>query len=458
MKTTISNQIEINDIHEILEQEIRSNLTVENPVYTDNKKMGRYNGNTDANLFLYEQLGGGRLIAPRGFINQLSAIAKKYNVPLTLTDKTRELKPVSLQFKGKLRPYQEQAATAVLRRRSGVLQAPTGSGKTIIALAIIAERKQPALVVVHTKELLNQWIDRIHSFLGIPVKEIGIIGGGMRRIGKRITVATVQTLHKCKQDVYPYIGHLIVDECHRCPSRTFTEAVRAFDSRFMLGLSATPYRRDRLTKLIYLYLGDQAAPIDQAELTDNGDILPFRVKWVKTGFDTRLDPTFEYSKVLSELTRDHERNRLVCQEAAQQAKTCGGIPLVLSDRRAHCQAIAEALDRDHGITPMVLTGDLSKKARECVVDRLNAGVSQILVATAQLIGEGFDLPSLGAVVLTTPIRFKGRLIQAIGRALRPSPGQDMATVVDFVDQRVGVLEHSARKRHEVYRSLGAGGC
>jgi len=385
-------------------------------------------------------------------------MAKKHGSSFNLDDKTRALQPVSFQFKGKLRDYQDQTANAVLHRRFGVLQAPTGSGKTVIALHIIAERGQPALIVVHTKELLNQWVDRIHSFLEIPVEEIGIIGNGKKRIGARITVGTIQSLHKCKDEVYPYIGHLVVDECHRCPSRTFTEAVRAFDSRYMLGLSATPYRRDRLTKLIYLYLGDQAAAIGQKELTDNGAILPFKVRWVQTNFTTHLDPSNEYSRMLSSLTEDVRRNRLICHEAAREAKNSGSLPLILSDRKKHCMAIAESLDRDHGITPTILTGDLSKKAREKVVAKLNAGQCQALVATAQLIGEGFDLPALGAVLLATPIKFKGRLIQAIGRALRPSPGQDMATVIDFADAEVGVLKHSAKQRLKVYRSLGAGGC
>ena len=455
MKIKISNRIQIDDIPEALGLEVKRQLTVTNPAYSDAVKMNRWTGDLKQYLTLYKQPDAGQLITPRGFINQLVTMAKKHGVSFILDDKTRELKPVSFQFKGKLRDYQDQAAKAILHRRFGVLQAPTGSGKTVIALHIIAERGQPALIVVHTKELLNQWVDRIHSFLGIPVEEIGIIGNGKMRIGERITVAMVQSLHKCKDDVYPFIGNVIVDECHRCPSRTFTEAVSAFDSKFMLGLSATPYRRDRLTKLIYLYLGDQAAAIGQKELTDNGAILPFRVKWVKTNFTTSLDPSGEYSRMLSELTQDPERNRLVCQEAAGQANNGGGIPLVLSDRKKHCQVIAEALVRDHGITPMVLTGDLSKKAREQVISNLNAGQCQALVATSQLVGEGFDLPALSTVLLTTPIKFKGRLIQAIGRALRPSPGQDMATVVDFVDAEVGVLEHSAKKRFEVYRSLGA---
>ena len=454
MKIIIQNQLHVDGIPDPLGQEIKTRLTLDNPSYRDAVKMNRWTAGIEPKLFLFDQPEPGTLIMPRGFINQLCSMAKKAGVPFTWEDKTRELPPVDFQFKGTLRPYQEDAATAAMRRRFGVIQAPTGSGKTIMALSIIAERKQPALVVVHTRELMNQWIERIHSFLDIPVDEIGVIGGGQMKIGERITVSMIQSLYKCAHEVSPYIGHLVVDECHRTPSRTFTEAVSAFDSKFMLGLSATPYRRDGLTKLIHFYLGDQVAAVDQKELTDNGAILPFVVRWVQTEFTTDCDPSNEYSRMLSELTQDAVRNRLVCSEAAQQAKTGKGIPLVISDRKAHCQAIAETLDSVHGIKATVLTGDLSGKQRGKVVARLNAGKCQVLVATGALIGEGFDLPALGAVLLATPIRYQGRVIQAIGRALRPSPGQDMATVVDFVDVNVGILKHSAKKRMELYQSLG----
>ena len=453
MKAIISNRILIQDIHPSFGQEITSRLTLLNPTWADNQKMGRWNGKTAKFLKCYSWAQNSLLI-PRGFIFDLEEMAKQQGLSLDCKDQTRELKPVDFDFKGELRDYQERAAQEILTRSFAVQPAPTGSGKTVIALYVIAERHQPALIIVHTKELLNQWIDRIHSFLGIPVDEIGIIGGGTMRIGDRITVAMVQTLHKCKKDVFPYIGHLIVDECHRCPSRTFTEAVSAFDSKFMLGLSATPYRRDGLTELIYWHLGPRAHAIDQAELTVNGAILPFKVKTIETAFQTSLDASIEYSKVLSDLTEDPERNRLITHEAARQAKTGGGIPLVLSDRKKHCMAIAESLDRDHGITPTILTGDLSQKAREKVVARLNTGHCKALVATGQLIGEGFDLPALGAVILATPIRFKGRLLQAIGRALRPSPGQEYATIVDMVDVHVGVLKASARARARTYREVG----
>jgi len=458
MKIIVSNKTTIIDAPSSLEREIWGRLTIENPAYLAAEKRGRWTGDIDQRLCLYDQPDTGVLEVPRGFTNAIAKMANQNGISFQLEDQTRCMDPVDFHFHGTLRGYQQQAASAAQERRFGVVSLATAAGKTVLTLYIIAERKQPALVVVHTKALLKQWIDRAHEFLGIPVEEIGIIGDGQKRIGDRITIAMVQTLYKCKDDVAPVIGHLVVDECHRCPSKIFTEAVTAFDSKYMLGLTATAFRRDGLTKLIYWHLGDRVHTIDRKELTDTGAILPFGVKWVKTDFTTSLDPSGQYSAMLSELTQDLERNRLVCREAAAQVKTSPGIVLALSDRKEHCRLIAEVLDRDHGIAPTILTGDLSTKARERVEAKLKNGDCRVLVATGQLIGEGFDLPALGAVVLATPIRFEGRLIQFIGRALRPSTGQGHATVVDFLDVNVGVLESSARKRLAVYRNQGAIGC
>lgn len=166
---------------------------------------------------------------------------------------------------GRLRPFQDQAVKKMLARDFGTLSAPTGSGKTVMALAMIAQRRQTALIITHTKELLSQWVNRIGQCLGIPSDEVGRIGDGKRGPGARSTVALVQSLYKCSDEVAPKIGYL-VDEFHRTPSRTFTEAVTAFDCKFMTGLSATPWRRDHLSKLIFWHVGDVAHEVPKSEL------------------------------------------------------------------------------------------------------------------------------------------------------------------------------------------------
>ena len=338
----------------------------------------------------------------------------------------------------------------MLSKEFGTLNAPTGSGKTVMALYMIAERSQPALIVVHTKELANQWIEGAKNFLQIPAAEIGFIGGGKRTIGEKITVAMVQSLYKFAEEVAPHIGFLVVDECHRCPSRTFTEAVTCFDSRYMLGLSATPWRRDDLSKLIFWHLGDVHHDVDKKRLIQSGDVLPAEVIVRETDFKPYYDPVNEYSKMLSELTADDERNRLIASDVAFEGLNSDGICLVLSDRKTHCETLHALLRYKHKVSSDLLTGDLTGSQRQDVVERLNQGKIKVLVATGQLIGEGFDCRELSTLFLATPIRFSGRVLQYLGRVLRPAPGKEKAIVYDYVDVKVDVLNKAAQARQKVY--------
>jgi len=380
-------------------------------------------------------------------IGMLGGAGVQYRVE----DRRRTLASVDFTFRGELLDFQEVAVSAMAARDFGVLAAPTGSGKTVMALALVAKRRQPALIVVHTKELMEQWIARIEEFLGIPAREVGRIGGGKMVVGDRVTVGLVQSLYKCAGEVVPKVGHLVIDECHRAPSRTFTEAVSAFDSRFMLGLSATPWRHDGLSRLIYWYVGDVAHKVDAVALVEAGHVLPADVVWRKTDFEPTFDPSTEYSEMLSELTRDASRNALIADDVAREAGNGGGVCLVLSDRKAHCEALVVALET-RGVTAAILTGDLPTAKRQEVVAALNAGRVKVLVATGQLIGEGFDCRELSTLFLATPIKFNGRLIQYLGRVLRPAPGKVKATVFDYLDINVPVLEAAARSRLRVYGS------
>ena len=188
----------------------------------------------------------------------------------------------------------------------------------------------------------------------------------------------------------------------------------AFDSKFMLGLSATPWRNDRLTRLIYWHLGDRVHEIERTALMDSGDVLRAEVIIRETDFVSSWDASENYSQMLSELTQDRERNEQIINDVMREASNGGGVCLVLSDRKAHCEAMAGML-LNRGISADVLTGDLSDKARKDIVGQLNDGRVKILIATGQLIGEGFDAPILSTLFLATPIKFDGRLLQYLGR-------------------------------------------
>jgi len=453
VKIFLSNILTISNPPRILTREIRNRLSMRNPAFDEAVRMGRWTGNLEPTLRYYQEEGDS-IITPRGFIRQLISMAKKEGIPFQVIDNRRTLPEVDFAFAGTLKPFQETALEDILSRDTGTLSSPTGSGKTVIALAAIAERKQPALIVVHTRELLNQWIERIESFLGIPEKEIGKIGGGKFTIGDRITVGIVNSVYGKADEIAPHVGHLIVDECHRTPSRTFTEAVSAFDCQYVLGLSATPWRRDKLSKLIFWFVGDVVHQVDREALIEGGSILPVEVIERKTDFQTFFDPVEAYPQMLAELTRDRARNVLICRDVAHEAENGSGVCLVLSDRKEHCGELQGILRDKFGIESELLTGDFSKTEREAVVQRLAGGQVKVLVATGQLIGEGFDCRDLTTLFLATPIKFDGRLLQYVGRIMRPAPGKERALVYDYTDVRIGVLVAAARARKRVY---GGGG-
>lgn len=448
---TISNNLRLKNVPPDLLAILTEKLEILNPKWLENERMGRWNRGTPQVLRFYDKVGPAGLWIPRGFMRQLILLCRKHDIKYQIDDQRRILTPANFDFNGTLRPFQQVAVDRMLTKDFGTLNSATGSGKTIMALYMIAKRQQPTLIIVHTKDLAAQWTRRIESFLGIGAAKVGLIGGGKKAPGEAITIALVQSLYKCVEKVAGQIGFLVVDECHRCPSRTFTEAVTGFDSRYMLGLSATPWRRDKLSKLIFWYLGDVHHEVDKKHLIQTGDVLPAEVIVRETSFKPYYDPVNEYSKMLSELTADTDRNVLIAGDVAQETVNNAGICLVLSDRKAHCENLRALLKFRFKVEAELLTGDLSMDERQKVIERLNQNKVKVVIATGQLIGEGFDCRDLSTLFLATPIRFSGRVLQYLGRVLRPAPDKKMARVFDYVDIHVDTLTRAAMARQKVYR-------
>ncbi len=451
LKITIKENLQLKNLSPELMELLVEKLQFINPKWLENERMGRWNRGTPKLLKYYDKVGRTGLWIPRGYIRHLINMCRRQDIKFQIDDQRRKVKPVEFTFRGRLKPFQKIAVDEMLAKDFGTLSSATGSGKTVMALYIIAQRKQPALIVVHTKDLAVQWVERIETFLGIGSEAVGFIGSGKKVIGDKITVALVQSLYKCADEVAENIGFLVVDECHRCPSRTFTEAVSCFDSQFMLGLSATPYRRDQLSKLIFWHLGDKHHEVDKNQLIETGDVLPAKVTFRRTNFTTRYDPVNEYSKMLAELATDTERNILIASDVAGEAARNDGICLILSDRKAHCENLQAMLRYRFKLESELLTGDIDIADRQKVLERINNGQVKAVIATGQLIGEGFDCKDLTTLFLATPIKFSGRLLQYLGRVLRPAAGKKYARVFDYVDVHVETLQKAARARERVYR-------
>ncbi len=445
---TIAADCLLTDIPFALEKAIKERLTIDNPKYISAKKFGRWIGkDLKPKLKYYESTADG-LRFPRGFANQAVLLCRDFlkQTP-EIEDKRLLLPEEDFSFHGVLRPYQEAALHATEKRSFGVIEAGTGSGKTVMALSIIARRKQATLVVVHTKELLYQWQKRILEFLGY---EAGLVGDGHFDI-QRITVAIVNTARKRIRELAPHFGHLVVDECHRVPASLFTGVVSNFAGHYLLGLSATAFRNDEgLTKLIYFYMGDSIHKVDQEELQQSGAIVKPEIRHRKTAF--QYDYNGDYQSLVAALTKDTGRNKQIVADVLRESSIQGaGIQLLVSDRISHCEIFTEEL-LQHGVNVVLLTGKVSTEQRAGIIEQVLRGQVQVLVATLQLIGEGFDCPGLTTLFLTTPITFEGRLLQVLGRIMRPARGK-RATVYDYVDECVSVLNRSAEARKKILDGL-----
>ena len=452
MKLTIRNNVQVSYVNEAFDDFLYNSLTMMNPIWVENHRLGRFNWKTDKELFFYEEKGENGFYAPRGFLKNIVKYCVKHNHKYEIKIKTCAFEDINIDFSGQLKPFQDVATKIMLQDDIGTLCAPTGSGKTVMGIYMMAVRKQPTIIIVHTKELLFQWIDRIKEFTNIDEEDIGVIGSGQLDEDKHVTVALVQTLKKHPELVNTY-GYLLVDECHRCPSKTFTDIVKGYDGKFLTGLSATPFRRDGLSKCIEFYCGPILHKIEPAALIKEGHIIGIEAIIRKTNFIASMEnPADEYSKLLKELSWDKERNLMIVADIVDAVKS-GETCLVLSDRKAHCQELSDVLYQESNLNSTVLTGDVGIDKRRQIVKDVNDGSIKVLVCTGQLIGEGFDCKNLTAVFLTLPVRFSGRVIQYIGRVLRPKPGKDKALVYDYIDPSVKCLWNGVKARQKEYDKL-----
>ncbi len=398
---------------------------------------------------------------PRGCLDEAVELIRGEGAEVELNDLRVIGDPLAsrVQFQGTLHEPQVKAVEALLPHDHGVLAATTAFGKTVVAAALIAQRGRNALVLVHRRELLTQWVERLRTFLDIDPKDIGVIGGGRRKPTGVIDVALIQSLVRRGEvsDLVADYGHLIVDECHHLSAASFELVARRAKARYVLGLSATVARKDGHHPIIFMQCGPVRHRVDaRAQAAERG--IDHRAKHRSTEF--RLPPPLAASDrpsmpaVYAAIAQDEPRNNLIFDDVlkALEAKRS---PVVLTERRDHLEYLQKRFSR-FVRNLVVLRGGMSTGERKAAEAALRVADDQerLILATGRYLGEGFDDQRLDTLFLTMPISWKGTLAQYVGRLHRQHNGKTEVVVVDYVDELVPVLARMAARRRTGYRALG----
>lgn len=433
-------------------------LSYENPEFAKRKRMGLWLGGTPARLSVLA-CAEGVAVAPRGSASVVVETLRKHGVHVEFLDErtwptVTAMAPLWPKAQGFLRDYQVEAVDAVARGRQGVVVAPCGAGKTMIGVGIIARAATRAVVLCHTQDLVDQWVERIQGRLGINA---GVLGAGEHDV-QTVTVAMVQTLIQADraeiQALARGVGLLILDEAHHCPAETFRSVVEHFPARYRVGLTATPERSDGLTSVMYWTLGGILHRVTHARLVKCGALAPAEVRPVETRFEWVAGEDGESWNDLAEaLVENDERNGLICDLVAREY-AAGHVVLVLSGRVEHCGELARLLCA-RGVPAIAATGKSKKADRQRAIEDVRAGALRVLCAST-IADEGLDIPSLTRVVQAFPSRAQGRAIQRLGRLMRPQPGKPTPVLYDIVDTRVPTLRHQWAARRRAYQqAIGA---
>jgi superfamily II DNA or RNA helicase len=396
---------------------------------------------------------------PRGCREPMEELLAGLNVDLRWRDERNMGHTVKAEFLGTLTKEQETATAALLRYETGVLAAATGFGKTVVAAAMIAGRKVNTLILVHRRQLMEQWAARLQSFLKLPQESIGQIGGGARKPTGVVDIAMIQSLaHKgVVDDLVAEYGHLVVDECHHLAAVSFEAVARRAKAKFVLGLSATVTRKDGHHPIIFMQCGPARFRTDARSQAAGR---PFGHRVVPRTTSFALPPELEgerppIQQVYTALAADEARNDLIFDDVLQALEDRRS-PVILTERKDHALHLAERFSR-FARNVIVLIGGMGAKQRREIMQRLgdvSATDERILIATGRYVGEGFDDACLDTLFLAMPISWKGILAQYVGRLHRSHPGKRDVIVYDYVDEAVPVLKRMSEKRVRGYKSLG----
>lgn len=398
---------------------------------------------------------------PRGCLDDIVGLLSEINIEHEIFDERNSGNTIRTKFLGTLSKDQKPAVKALLAHDTGVLSATTGFGKTVLGAHIIAKRKRNTLILVHRKQLLEQWAARLQTFLDLEHINIGQIGGGKRKPTGHIDIALIQSLVRKGEvdDCVADYGQLIVDECHHLSAVSFEAVARQCKAKYVLGLTATPIRKDGQQPIIFMQCGPIRYHVDAKKQAKKRPFSHFVVPRY-TEFKLPINLTEQYERppiqtVYAELANNRARNELIVKDVISALKA-GRSPVILTERKEHVAFFADQLT---GFSKHIITlqGGMGKKAHRQMLEELESisdDEERILIATGRYIGEGFDDARLDTLFLAMPVSWKGTLAQYAGRLHRIHHNKTMVQVYDYIDYQVPVLQRMSEKRMSGYRSLG----
>ena len=397
---------------------------------------------------------------PRGCLDEIQELLSTLRVDIVIRDERSVGKPLDVKFQGELYAEQAMAARELLAHDIGVLSATTAFGKTVVAAWLIAQRGVNTLILVHRRQLQEQWVERLSAFLRLPPKAIGRFGGGRKKLTGSLDVAIIQSLFRKNvvSDLVADYGQLIVDECHHLSARSFEQVVRRTKAKFVTGLSATVTRKDGHHPIVFMQCGPVRHRVDaraQAAARPFTHAVFVRPTGFRPSGAVAEDVRIQFQELYSELIADKDRNQLICDDVLQAIHE-GRSPLVLTERNEHLDFLAERLST--GIQHLiVLRGGMGRNESDAVIARLAAipeNEPRALLATGRLIGEGFDDARLDTLFLTLPVSWHGTIAQYAGRLHRLYARKREVRVMDYADLNVSMLARMFDRRCRGYEAVG----
>ncbi len=426
--------IEKREFSKVLLNLLKRMASFYNPEFFIRQKQRLSTFNTPRIVSTYD-LNERYIILPRGLFVKLLNFFHKHQVKVLIDDKRLSKKVPTQSLKLKLRPEQSGALNVIVKNDHALLIAPPGFGKTAVAAAVIISRSVSTLVLVHKTTLLEQWRKRLSEYFQIDIKSIGILGKGKNKLNGVLDVATLQSLRNRSELIENY-SQIIIDEAHHMPAVSFEIPLKRFRGKFVLGLSATPKRKDGMEAIMYLQCGDIAHEVIRK------NTIKHTLKTVTTQYDTFLD---HFTMMLGEIVEDEVRNKLIVAEVLQYPTRK---ILILSERIEHLNILWHMLNAK-GTDAVLLHGGLSSKEKRLKFKK--AENASIILSTSSYIGEGIDIGHLDTIVLTMPISYPERIIQYLGRIGRK---EQQCLAIDFIDSSVPMLKSSFSKRMKGYKKMG----